>query len=398
MTIKSIKNYKFKGGERVFLRLDFNVPLKGAKIAEDFKLRQALEDINFLLSKNCSLILASHLGSPKKKDKKLSLKPVALYLSKLLSKKIALIDVAQAKTKTKNLKAGEIVLLENLRFYPGEKKNQLGFAKSLAALADIYVNSAFAVSHRDEASVSAIKKYLPSYAGLLLEKELLNLNKILKPKKPLTVVLGGEKISSKLPLINNLSKQASQILVGGALANAFFKALGYETGKSTVDKESVVVAKKLIAKFKMKGKQKKIILPLDVITSTQIKDNKALKKNLVAIKNPKEVKKGEYICDIGPRGIGDFAQYIKKAKTIIWNGPLGMFEISNFKQGTVIIARLVASRASGFAFGVAGGGETVEAINLSKMGEYMDWVSTGGGAMLSYLGGEKMPGLKGIVK
>jgi phosphoglycerate kinase len=298
------------------------------------------------------------------------------------------------------MKPGEVAFLENLRFNKGEQSNDLKWAKNLASLADVYVNNAFAVCHRADASVSAIKKFLPSFAGLLLEQEIVNLNKILRPKKPLVVLIGGAKIETKTTLIKNLFKSASQILVGGALANNFLAASGYEIGTSMTDKESVKVAKNLLRKNRLLFfNRSKIILPVDVITSTNLKKNLQIgAQNVIQIRKPGEIKKGEYICDIGPETIGLFAKYLKKAQTIIWNGPMGLFEIPNFRQGTIIMARLIASRASGKAYGVIGGGETIEALNLSKMAEYMDWVSTGGGAMLSYLGGEKLPGLKGIVK
>ncbi|MFA4942703.1 MAG: phosphoglycerate kinase [Patescibacteria group bacterium] len=407
MAIKTIRQIKNLNNQVVFLRVDFNVPIKSGHILEDFKIRQSLQDIDYLLERGAKLIIATHLGSPQGKVvKDLSTKPIANLLAKVIKKKIKFLDI----TKTKDLpaarkiisqmKPGEVAFLENLRFNKGEQSNDLKWAKNLASLADVYVNNAFAVCHRADASVSAIKKFLPSFAGLLLEQEIVNLNKILRPKKPLVVLIGGAKIETKTTLIKNLFKSASQILVGGALANNFLAASGYEIGTSMTDKESVKVAKNLLRKNRLLFfNRSKIILPVDVITSTNLKKNLQIgAQNVIQIRKPGEIKKGEYICDIGPETIGLFAKYLKKAQTIIWNGPMGLFEIPNFRQGTIIMARLIASRASGKAYGVIGGGETIEALNLSKMAEYMDWVSTGGGAMLSYLGGEKLPGLKGIVK
>ena len=407
MTIKTVKQIKNLKDQTVFLRVDFNVPIKKGKVLEDFKIRQSLEDIDYLLERGAKLIIATHLGSPKGKIiKDLSAKPIANLLSRVLKKPIKFLDVSRTKDFpaaqkiVAKMKAGGIVFLENLRFNKGEQSDDLKWAKSLAGLADVYVNNAFAVCHRADASVSAIKKFLPSFAGLLLEQEIVNLNKVLHPKKPLVILIGGAKIETKTTLIKNLFKSASQILVGGALANSFLVAKGYAVGNSLTDKESIKIAKTLLQKnHSLLSGRSKIILPVDVITSTKLtKDHQIGSNNIIRIRHSNELGPHEYICDIGPETIGLFSKYIKKAQTIVWNGPMGLFETPSFRQGTVIMARLIASRASGRAYGVIGGGETIEALNLSKMAEYMDWVSTGGGAMLAYLGGEKLPGLKGIIK
>ncbi|MEI7620163.1 MAG: phosphoglycerate kinase [Candidatus Falkowbacteria bacterium] len=407
MAIRTIRQIKNLSGQAVFLRVDFNVPIKKGKVLEDFKIRQSLEDIDYLLEHGAKVIIATHLGGPKGKIvPDLSTKPIATLLAKVIKKKINFLDVTKAKDfgaakKTiQKMKPGEVAFLENLRFNKGEQSDDLKWAENLASLADVYVNNAFAVCHRADASVSAIKKFLPAFAGLLLEQEIVNLNKVLHPKKPLVVLIGGAKIETKTTLIKNLFKSASHILVGGALANSFFVAKGYEVGGSMTDEESIKVAKTLLKKNRLLfSRRPKIVLPVDVITSTKLDDEHQIASgNVIRIRQADEIEKDEYICDIGPDTIGLFSKYIKKAQTIVWNGPMGMFEIPNFRQGTVIMARLIASRASGHAYGVIGGGETIEALNLSKMAEYMDWVSTGGGAMLSYLGGEKLPGLKGIIK
>ena len=407
MAIKTIRQIKDLKGQVVFLRVDFNVPIKKGRVLEDFKIRQSLEDIDYLLEHGAKLIIATHLGSPKGKVvKDLSTKPIANLLSKVIKKPIKFLDVSKSKDFSAaqkiiaKMKPGGIVFLENLRFNKGEQQDDLKWAKNLAGLADVYVNNAFAVCHRADASVSAIKKFLPSFAGLLLEQEIVNLNKVLHPKKPLVILIGGAKIETKTTLIKNLFKSASQILVGGALANSFLVAKGYSVGNSLTDEESVRVAKTLLRKNRsLLAGSSKIILPVDVITSTKLtKDHQIGHHNIIRIRQSDELGPNEYICDIGPETIGLFSKYIKKAQTIVWNGPMGLFETPSFRQGTVIMARLIASRSSGRAYGVIGGGETIEALNLSKMAEYMDWVSTGGGAMLAYLGGEKLPGLKGIVK
>lgn len=379
MKIKSIRNVKNLAGKKALLRADFNVSIKGGRIKDDYKIVAVLPTIRYLLRHNCRIIVATHLGKGKKTD---VTKPIADKLSRLLGQKVKYGGSAIAG----KLESKQMVMLENLRWQTGEEKNDKKFAKSLATLAEIYVNDAFAVSHRGHASVSAIKKYLPAYAGLLLEKEVLNLAKVLNPNKPLVSIIGGAKIETKINLINSLAKRSERILIGGALANNFIAAHGFSIGKSLADKPSVRLAAALAKKYK------NIILPVDVLTA------KKVNSEAYQVKPVNQVKKDEIILDIGPKTVRLFAAYIKQAKTIIWNGPLGYFENDHFKHGTLAIARVVAARSTGKAFGVAGGGETIEALNQTKMAHYLDWVSTGGGAMLAYLGGEKMPGLKGIVK
>jgi phosphoglycerate kinase len=388
MAIKSIKNAKNLYGKKVLLRTDLNVPQKKGKVQDTYKIEQQLETIKFLVAKHCRVILVTHLGRPKpgKFEEKYSVKPIAKVLGKMLQRQVIVIKEIhefEAARIISRAKFGDLIMLENIRFEVGEEENSAKLAKSLAKLADIYVNDAFAVSHRAHASVSAIKNYLPSYAGLLLEKEIINLNKALHPQTPLITIVGGAKISDKISLVKTLEKKSAHILVGGALANNFISARGYEVGKSMVDKESIGFARKF--------KSKKLMLPIDVVVSDRLSGGDARVKKL------KAVGKKDYILDIGPESIRLFSHYIKHAATIIWNGPMGKFEEEKFKYGTMCIARVVASHSRGRAFGVVGGGETVEALEKTKMFEYVDWVSTGGGAMLSYLGKEPMPGLKGII-
>ncbi len=374
----------------VFLRVDFNVALDDGKVKDDYRIKAGLETINYLLDKGARLIVATHLGEPKGKvELKYSVKPVAQRLKKLLGLPVKFLPeiIGPKVVKSVNeLKSGEVLMLENLRFNSGELSNDLKFSKELVSVADIYVNDAYSVCHRDQASVSAVKKYLPAYAGLLLEKEVVAVSKILKPKKPLIVIMGGAKISTKAPLISKLYAHASQILVGGALANNFFKYQKLEIGKSLFDSDSLIYVKKF---FKVKKLADKIILPVDVVVRT--------KSGSALVRKPKEVKKDEAILDLGPETIALYAKYIKTAQTLVWNGPMGKFEENSFKQGTLSVARLVASRAGGKAYGLVGGGETVAALNLTKMAEHVDWISTAGGAMLTHLGGGKMPGLSKIV-
>jgi len=390
MSIKTLSKLKNLKNKTVFLRVDFNVAIDKGKIKDDYRIKAALKTINFLLDAGARLIIASHLGDPQGKfSEEYSLKPVAIRLRKLLNKPVKFLGevsgskVIQAVSK---LKSGEIVMLENLRFASGELSNDIGLAKELAALADIYVNDAFSVCHRQQASVAAIKNYLPSYAGLLVEAEVKALNKILKPKKPLVLVMGGSKISTKAPLISKLYESADTILLGGALANNFFKYQKMEIGFSLFDADSLSYVKKFFSGRKLSAK---IILPLDVVVRG--------KNGVVRVCAPDQVKKNEAIFDIGPETISLYAKYINRAQTIVWNGPMGKFEENSFKQGTLSTARLIAARSRGKAYGLIGGGETVTALNLTKMEEYVDWVSTAGGAMLSYLSGEKMPGLDKLI-
>ncbi len=413
MTIKSIRKVKKLFGKKVLLRTDFDVSIKNNRIKDEYRIVQQLPTIRFLLRLRCKIIIVTHLGRPLEKgklsararlrgqaDRKIknkeyfTAKPIAKRLSQLLGRNVRFVKDGvsfKAGTEISRMKNGEIIMLENLRFENGEQKNSRILARNLAKLADIYVNDAFAVSHRAHASVSAIKNYLPSYAGLLLEKEIVNLHKVLNPKKPLVIVIGGAKITTKIPLIKKLHKKAERILIGGALANNFFVARGFKVGKSLVDKQSIKFAKSFLPRWQAGG-NKNIILPIDVVISNKESGWRAV------VKNVNQVGINDYIFDIGPETVRLYANFIKKAKTIIWNGPMGVFEEEKFKHGTLSIARVIASRSTGSAFGVVGGGETIEALKMTKMIDYVDWVSTGGGAMLAFLGGGKMPGLKGIVK
>ncbi len=394
MQIKSIRHISELQDKKVLLRVDFNVPLKAGKVKEDYKITRGLATIRYLLRYKCKIAIATHLGDPGgKRDPKLSVKPAAARLHKLLGVKVVFSpDITGPKVVTAidKIKADEVLFLENLRFDKGERANDYIFAKKLAQPFDLCVNDAFAESHRECASVSAINNYLPSYAGLLLEDEVEKLSKLLRPKRPFVAVIGGAKVGTKLPLLLSMVKRADHILVGGAIANDFLKGLGYEVGRSVVGKDDLALVKAV--KIYKKAGNKKIILPEDFLTSDRPSGGE------VRIKGINRIEKNDYIFDIGPRSINLFAKYIKQAETIVWNGPMGLFENENFKHGTVAIARLIAARSTGRAYGVVGGGETVEALQLTKMLHFVDWVSTGGGAMLDFLAGEPMPGLKRIVK
>lgn len=381
MIIKTIKKKKTWKNKKVLLRLDLNVPIKNGKVLDDFKIKASLDTINYLLKQKANIIILSHLGRPEKVDKNYSLTPIAKRLKELIGEDINLVS-SISEAKKHSWSQGTLLMLENLRFFSQEEKNSSVFAKNLASLASVYVNDALAVSHRKHASVDKIKDYLPAYAGILLEKELNNFSYVLKPKKPLVLVMGGIKISTKAALLKNFEKKADYILLGGGLANTFLYAQGYEIGNSVFEKDG----KKYISKLKEK---QKIILPVDLLVKTR--------SGSVALRDVDKVRKTDIVCDIGPKTIVNFCKILQKSKTIIWNGPMGKFEEKSFKHGTLTLAIAIATLKDK-AFSLLGGGETIKALEMSKMESQVNWVSTGGGAMLSYLSGEEMPGLKKIVK
>lgn len=393
MELKSLITIRNFHCKRVLLRLDLNVPLKNKKVSEDWRMVRVLPTLQYLIQKDAKIVIVSHLGRPDgKKKRKLTLYPIVNYLEKLLGKKIIFLkDKIGSKSlikKISNLNCGGVVVLENIRFYPEEEKDDKEFAKKLGELADVYINDAFAASHRNHASVSAITKILPSYAGFLLQEEIRILSEIMKkPKDPLVVILGGAKASTKIPIIENFLNKADKILLGGSLAITFFAAMGYEVGASLIDRD-FNIAEKLL-------KNKKIILPKDVVVG-KIKNSHS---HVVEVGKIKElVNKNESILDIGPKTISEYSDYLKRAQTIIWNGPMGYFEKEEFSYGTIALAHLITSRSRGKVFGVVGGGETIEAIKKTKMDQYVDWISTGGGAMLEFLGGKQLPGVVSLIK
>lgn len=390
MKIKSIRSIKNFFGRTVLLRTDFNVPLCGSRVADNYKIEKSLPTIEFLLDRGAKVIILSHLGRPKGVDKKLSLKPVAKELKKLLAREVLFISFGDKKQteKISKMQKGDVCVLDNVRFNPEEDKGDLKLAKDLAGLGDIYVLDGFAVAHRDAPSVTGLAKFLPTYAGLLVETEVIGLNKVInKPKKPMIVVLGGAKMETKIPMINSLLKNTNNILVGGGIVNTYLWAQGHKIGDSLIDKEY----KKEAIKY---CRNKKVILPVDVVVGTP--DGKAAR--VVSLNKKLNLKKGEAIFDVGPETVELFAKYIKKASTLVWNGALGYFEQHPYEFGTRAVARLFAARSRGRAFGVCGGGETVELLRDLKLIDDIDLVSTGGGAMLEYLSGKKLPGVKLITK
>lgn len=365
--------------KRVLVRVDFNVPVKDGRVVNDKRIRESLKTIQYLLRKGARLILMSHLGRPKgKKDLKYTLKPVAKRLESLLGEKVSFVEDCLSD----DIPDDKIVLLENLRFYEEEKKNDARFAKKLARDADIYVNDAFGTSHRKHASVYGVTRYLPSAIGYLLESEIKNLT-IDKPKRPFVVVLGGAKVSDKIGVIKNLLKKADAMILGGAMIFTFYKAMGYEVGKSLVEDDKLELAQKLLS-----GAKNKLILPVDVVVAG--KADKSASSKLVPID---KIPKNMIGLDIGKESISYFDGILEKAKTIVWNGPMGMFEISKFAKGTRAMAKtLAASKART----IIGGGDSATAIEKLKLEDKMTHVSTGGGASLEFLEGKTLPALKAL--
>lgn len=356
-------------GKTVLLRVDFNVEMRGGKIVDDYRIRALIPTIEFLVLRGAKPILLSHLGRPKGNDAKSSLKPVAAHLSRLLGRHVIFFENVFDRDFPLFLNAapaGTVVMLENLRFWRGEEANDAAFARRLARLGDLYVNDAFAVSHRKNASVAAITRYLPSYAGLLLEKEITMLEKVKRAAShPFVVILGGKKLSTKLPLIKAFIRKADAILTGGGVANSFLGAAGVDIGKSITERPFASEARHLLRE-----------------------------KSIVNVPADWKVDKGRAIFDIGPRTAREYGRAISKARMILWNGPMGVFEEPKFAAGSYAVARAIAKNRR--AFSVVGGGETVAVVRKLKLEKKISFVSTGGGAMLEFLAGKKLPGITAL--
>ena len=384
---KTIKDIDVKG-KRVLVRVDFNVPVKDGKVTDDTRITAALPTLQYLLDHGASLVLCSHFGRPKKGPEPIySLKPVAEHLSKLIGKPVAFAEDCVgpvAEKAAKSLKPGDILVLENTRFHEGETKNDPAMAKQLAALADIYVNDAFGSAHRAHASTEGVAHLLPAVAGFLMEKEIKYLGQaIANPERPFIAILGGAKISDKIGVIRNLLVKADNVLIGGGMANTFFKAQGYDVGDSLVDEEAVETAKQLLSEG-----SNKLRLPIDVVIAQAI-DNDAETK-VVA---PSEVPPSWKILDVGPKTVAAYGELIAKAKTVVWNGPMGVFETPKFATGTFGIAKAVADSQ---ATSIVGGGDSVAAIQQSGLADKITHISTGGGASLEMLEGIILPGLAAL--
>lgn len=390
--IKKLEDFDIKD-KKVLVRVDFNVPIKDGKVMGDDRIVKSLNTINYLKDHGAKIILISHLGRPKGKyNKDMSLFPVSKRLGEILNEDIVFIgekEVVNDKVKEKvnELKSGQIALLENLRFVPGEEKNDPEFAKKLADLADIYVNDAFGTAHRAHASNVGVSKYLPSACGFLLEKEIKYLLEILKsPEKPFVAILGGAKVSDKINLIKNLLDKVDSIIIVGAMANTFIKSMGKSVGKSLVEDDKLDLARETMALAAEKGVD--FILPVDFIEAGEISAD--AKEKVVDIDG---VDAQKMILDIGPESVNNIKNILKDAKTVVWNGPAGVFEVDKFAKGTVEIARALAKSG---AISIVGGGDSVAAIEKAKVKDKITHISTGGGASLELLEGKELPALRAL--
>ena len=378
-------------GKKVFLRVDFNVPMEDRKITDDERIRAALPTIKLLKDQGARLLVASHLGRPKKKDAKDSLEPAGVRLAELLKDEVRFIDdcIGDGVRKLSGeLKNGQVLLLENLRFYGDEEKDDENFSKSLAQNAEVYVNDAFGAAHRAHASVHGITRHLSNrYAGLLMRKEVESLGRVTtNVKKPFVAILGGAKVSDKIGVINQLLGKVDALLVGGAMAYTFLKAAGQPVGASRVEEDKVNLAQNLLKAAKDKGV--KLLVPVDHVVADKFDEN-ATPSIVDAIPD------GKMALDIGPKTRAAYLDALLPASTIFWNGPMGVFEWKNYSEGTFAVARAVADM-TGRAFTVVGGGDSVSAVNEANVARRISHISTGGGASLELIEGKELPGLKAL--
>jgi phosphoglycerate kinase len=390
----SIRDLDLKG-KRLFLRVDFNVPLKGGVIGDDTRIRSSLPTIQFALEHGATVVLASHLGRPKgKPNPDFSLKPIATRLSELLGQPVTFLNdcvgdaVKQAIDKAHAAGPG-VILLENLRFHPEEEKNEDGFATALASLADLYVNDAFGAAHRAHASVEGITHHLPrAAAGLLMEQELKYLGHALEaPERPFVAILGGAKVSDKIEVIENLLGKVDRLIIGGAMAYTFFKSRGIAVGKSLVELDKIDEARRIEADATARGVR--LDLPVDHVVTTRLEAGAP--SEVLAVGDPAI---GDRLgVDIGPATIKAYAGFIATAKTVVWNGPMGVFEIDAFSAGTNAVARAVAGVAGTT---IIGGGDSIAAVKKAAVADRITHISTGGGASLEFLGGQKLPGVEAL--
>ena len=382
-------------GRRVFVRADLNVPLDDGRITDDTRIRASLPTLVYLLEHGATVILASHLGRPKGKvNDALRLKPVADRLSQLLGRPVRMTGDALGpgvQVAVDKLRAGDLLLLENLRFHGEEEANDPAFAAALAGLADLYVNDAFGAAHRAHASTEGITHQLPAVAGLLMEREVDALSRLLtRPPRPFHAVIGGAKVSGKLEVLEALLARCQAVLVGGGMANTFLAARGLELGKSLVEEDQIENADRIIGAARRK--RVRLMLPTDAVVAPQI--HHRAKTQIVSVDR---VSKDQMIVDIGPDTRAAFAEHLAKAKTIFWNGPMGVFEISQFAEGTNQMARAIAKRTAAGAVTIVGGGDSVAAVEQLGLADRMTHVSTGGGASLEYIEGKTLPGVAALL-
>lgn len=382
---KSVKDIDVSG-KKVIVRCDFNVPQdENGKITDDKRIRESLATIKYLIDNNAKVILCSHLGRPKGEfNPKYTLKPVAIRLQELLNKNVKMADDVigdSAKKLSTEIKDGEIILLENVRYHKEEEKNDANFAKSLSSLAEIFVNDAFGTSHRAHASTAGLADYLPAVCGFLIQKEIDIMGGALsEPKRPFVSILGGAKVSDKIGVINNLIDICDTIIIGGAMANTFAKALGKNIGTSRFEEDKVELARELMAKAKSKGLN--LLLPVDESLAKEFADVTPL----ISDTTPD----GYMSLDIGPKTIEKFSNAIKDAGTVVWNGPMGVFEFENFAAGTRGVAKALADSS---AITIIGGGDSAAAVEILGFADKMTHISTGGGASLELLEGLTLPGI-----
>lgn len=377
-------------GKRVIVRCDFNVPLSEGSITDDNRIVSAIPTIQYLLEKRAKVILMSHLGRPEgEANPKYTLKPVADRLSQLLSKEVQFISVPEVvngdvKAAAESMKEGDVILLENLRFRKEETKNGQGFSQELASLADIFVNDAFGTAHRAHSSTAGIADYIPSVSGFLIEKEIQFLgNAVEHPQRPFLAIMGGAKVSDKITVIENLLEKVDTLIIGGGMAYTFYKAMGYEIGTSLLEADKVEMAKSLMKKAEEKGVN--LQLPLDVVVAKEFADD-AERKECSRDSMP-----ADYMgMDIGCKSVALFEKLVAEARTIIWNGPLGVFEMPNFAAGTRAVAEAMAKSD---AVTVIGGGDSAAAVKQFGLEDKMTHISTGGGASLEFLEGKELPGV-----
>ena len=366
------------------MREDLNVPLAKGAITDDARIRAAVPTLKHLAERGAKVIVMSHLGRPKGAEPELSLRPVALGLAKQLDQEVQFADDCvgeSARSAVGRLQAGHVLLLENVRFHPEDEANDADFARRLAALGELYVNDAFAASHRAHASVVGVAAYLPAYAGELMEAELAALHKALDdPKRPLVAVVGGAKVSTKVGVLRHLLQKVDALLIGGAMANTFFKAQGYPTGKGLVEDSALDDAKAV-----KKSGGTKLVLPVDLVCAQRMEPKQQLR-----VVPARGVEPGWMALDVGPKSVAKFAKHIGVASTIVWNGPMGVAEIPDFIEGTRAVGEAMASSN---AYTLVGGGDTVAAIDALGLSERFSHVSTGGGATLEYLEGKELPGV-----